>query len=47
MRDADDASDVYRHRKNNATNKLARKLYLAAAVLFMIEVAGFVLSGVV
>ena len=48
MRDnADDAGDVYRRRKNDATNKQAARLCLAAAVLFVIEVAGFYLLGVV
>ncbi len=37
MRDnADDASDVFRHRKNDATNRTARKLCVAAAVLYAI-----------
>ena len=37
MRDnADDANDVFRHRKNDATNRAARKLCVAAAVLYAI-----------
>lgn len=37
MRDnADDASDVFRHRKKDATNRAARKLCMAAAVLYAI-----------
>jgi len=42
MRDAEE--DVYRKRNNDATNRTARRLYLAAAVLFAIEVLGVTLS---
>ncbi|MBP5634124.1 hypothetical protein J6X09_00295 [Candidatus Saccharibacteria bacterium] len=47
MRDnADDASDVFRHRKNDATNRMAIKLYMAAAVLFVIEMAAVLFSHI-